>query len=399
MTVEQQLERIRRGTVQVFPEQELRERLALGRPLRVKLGVDPTAPDLHLGHTVVLEKLRQLQELGHHATLIIGDYTALVGDPSGRSATRPQLTPEEVERNADTYQAQAFKILDRARTDVRRNGEWFAEMRLGEVIRLAGQMTVARMLERDDFAGRYKAGNPIGIHEFLYPLMQGWDSVMVRSDVEIGGTDQTFNLLVGRDLQRTAGQPGQIAVTLPLLVGTDGVHKMSKSLGNHVGITEAPEEIYGKLMSVSDELMERYGTLLLGDDPGWIAQANAHPLERKKGLARLLVQRFHGERAGEAAQTYFEERFQRRADFAPTPVVVRSVEPEVWICKLLKDIGFAASTSAARRLASEGAVRVDGAVVSADYRFRRGTDRLVSVGRRRVAEVAFEDPVATRDDD
>jgi tyrosyl-tRNA synthetase len=267
-------------------------------------------------------------------------------------------------------------------------------MRLAEVIGLAGQMTVARMLEREDFTARYKKGTPIGIHEFLYPLMQGWDSVMVKSDVEIGGTDQTFNLLVGRDLQKTAGQRGQIAVTLPLLVGTDGVQKMSKSLGNQIGITEAPEEIYGKLMSVSDALMERYGVLLLGDEPGWARLANAHPLERKKGLASLLVARFHGEAAAARAQTYFEERFQRRADFAPTPVVVRSAEDEVWICKLLKDVGFAASTSAARRLVSEGAVRVDGAVVGVDYRFKRGADRLVAVGRRRIAEVAFEDPPA-----
>jgi tyrosyl-tRNA synthetase len=399
VTVDQQIEHIRRGTVQVFPEQELRERLASGRPLRIKLGVDPTAPDLHLGHTVVLEKLRQLQELGHHATLIIGDYTALVGDPSGRSATRPQLTREEVDRNAETYQAQAFKVLDRTRTEIRRNGEWLADMRLAEVIALAGQMTVARMLERDDFAGRYRGGNPIGIHEFLYPLMQGWDSVMVRSDIEIGGTDQTFNLLVGRDMQRTAGQPGQIAVTLPLLVGTDGVQKMSKSLGNHVGIAEAPEEIYGKLMSISDELMERYGLLLLGDQPAWTAQKGAHPLERKKALASLIVARFHGEAAAAGARNYFEERFQRKADFAPTPVTLRSSESEVWICKLLKDIGFAASTSAARRLASEGAVKVDGAVVNADYRFRRGSDHLVAVGRRRIAAIVFEDPPPGPDGD
>jgi tyrosyl-tRNA synthetase len=396
VTVDQQIERIRRGTVQVFPEPELRERLTLGRPLRVKLGVDPTAPDLHLGHTVVLEKLRQLQEMGHHATLIIGDYTALVGDPSGRSATRPQLTRDEADRNAETYQTQAFKVLDRTRTEIRRNGEWFADMRLAEVIGLAGQMTVARMLERDDFAGRYKGGNPIGIHEFLYPLMQGWDSVMVRSDIEIGGTDQTFNLLVGRDLQRTAGQPGQIALTLPLLVGLDGVQKMSKSLGNHVGIAEPPEEIYGKLMSISDALMERYALLLLGDDPSWTAQKDAHPLERKKALASIVVARFHGEPAATRARTYFEERFQRRADFAPTPVVVRTGESGVWICKLLKEIGFAASTSAARRLASEGAVRVDGAVVGPEYQFKRGVDQLVSVGRRRIAAVTFAEP--TTDD-
>jgi tyrosyl-tRNA synthetase len=399
VTVDEQLERIRRGAVQVFPELELRERLASGRPLRVKLGVDPTAPDLHLGHTVVLEKLRQLQELGHHATLIIGDYTALVGDPSGRSATRPQLTREEVDRNADTYQAQAFKVLDRSRTEIRRNGEWFADTRLADVIALASQMTVARMLEREDFTARYKKGNPIGIHEFLYPLMQGWDSVMVKSDLEIGGTDQTFNLLVGRDLQRNAGQPGQIALTLPLLVGTDGVQKMSKSLGNQIGITDPPEDMYGKLMSISDELMERYGVLLLGSEPAWTALAEAHPLERKKRLASVLVARFHGFDAASRAQNYFEERFQRRADFAPTPVVLRTGDADIWICKLLKDVGFAASTSAARRLVSEGAVRVDGAVVGADYRFRRGIDRLVAVGRRRIAAVAFEKPAADGGDD
>jgi tyrosyl-tRNA synthetase len=224
--------------------------------------------------------------------------------------------------------------------------------------------------------------------------MQGWDSVMVRADIEIGGTDQTFNLLVGRDLQRTAGQPGQIALTLPLLVGLDGVQKMSKSLGNHVGIAEPPEEIFGKLMSISDTLMERYGVLLLGDDPEWAARKDAHPLERKKALASALVARFHGEGEAARAQIYFEERFQRRADFAPTPVVMRTAESEVWICKLLKEIGFAASTSAARRLASEGAVRVDGAIVGADYQFKRGVDHLVSVGRRRIAAVSFEEPTS-----
>ncbi len=389
MNVEEQLARIRRGVTHVFPEAELRDRLAAGRPLRVKLGVDPTAPDLHLGHTVVLEKLRQFQQLGHQATLIIGDYTALVGDPSGRSATRPQLTREEIEANAATYQEQAFKVLDRDRTELRRNSEWFDGMRLAEVIALAGQMTVARMLERDDFEKRYEAGNPIGLHEFLYPLMQGWDSVVVRSDVELGGSDQTFNLLVGRDLQRGAGQPGQIAITLPLLVGTDGVQKMSKSLGNHVGITEPAEEMYGKLMSISDALMEQYALILAADAPEWHAVREAHPLERKKALADLLVSRYHGRRAAEGARRHFEERFQRRVDFAPTPVVLDSDDPEIWICRLLKEIGFAPSTSAARRLVSEGGVRVDGEVVGVDYRFKRGVNRLVAVGRRRLASVTF----------
>jgi tyrosyl-tRNA synthetase len=272
VTPAQQFERIRQGATHIFSEAELRDRLQANRPLRVKLGVDPTAPDLHLGHTVVLAKLRQFQELGHHAVLIVGDYTALIGDPSGRSATRPPLGAREVEDNARTYQEQVFKILDRTRTEVHRNSTWFSQMRLDEVVRLAAQMTVARMLERDDFEGRYERGNPIGLHEFLYPLLQGWDSVVVRADVELGGSDQTFNLLVGRDLQRTAGQQGQIAITVPLLEGTDGVQKMSKSLGNHVGITESPQEMFGKLMSISDELMERYASLLLPDDAEWSAE-------------------------------------------------------------------------------------------------------------------------------
>jgi tyrosyl-tRNA synthetase len=390
VTVDEQIGLIRRGTVQMYSEAELRDRLAQGRPLRVKLGVDPTAPDLHLGHTVVLEKLRQLQDLGHQAVLIIGDYTALIGDPSGRSATRPQLTREQVDENARTYQEQVFKILDRDRTEVHRNGEWFAGMRLDEVIRLAAQVTVARMLERDDFEGRYRKGNPIGLHEFLYPLMQGWDSVKVRSDLEIGGTDQTFNLLVGRDLQRAASQVGQVALTLPLLEGTDGVQKMSKSLGNHIGISEAPEEMYGKLMSISDELMERYGLLLVSNEPEWEEKRPAHPLERKKTLASLLVARFHGIDAAGAGRTYFERRFQDRTDFQPTPVVIRTDASQIWICKLLKDIGLAASTSAARRLVSEGAVRVDGIVVGAEFQFKRGEHRRVAVGRRRIAEVEFD---------
>jgi tyrosyl-tRNA synthetase len=384
--------RLVRGTAQVVSEAELRERLDAGQPLRVKLGVDPTTADLHLGHTVVLEKLRQFQDLGHQGVLIIGDYTALIGDPSGRSATRPLLSPEQVEINARTYQDQAFKVLDPQRTEVRRNGEWFSGMRLDEVIRLAGQMTIARILERDDFAKRYKAGNPIGLHEFLYPLMQGWDSVMVRSDVELGGTDQTFNLLVGRDLQRGMGQPGQVAITMPLLEGTDGIQKMSKSLGNHIGITDASEEMFGKLMSISDELMERYGRLLAGEDAAWIQAVDQHPLERKKVLAGLLVARFHGVGAADRARTFFEERFQRKTDFAPTPVVVRTADPEMWICRLMKEIGLAPSTSAARRLVSEGAVRVDGDVVGVEFQFTRA-HRLLAVGRRKLVTVEFDPPV------
>jgi tyrosyl-tRNA synthetase len=392
MTVDEQVTAIRRGTTHVFPEGELADRLRTGRPLRVKLGVDPTAPDLHLGHTVVLQKLRQLQDLGHQGVLIVGDYTALIGDPSGRSATRPQITADEVEAHARTYQEQVFKILDPKRTEMHRNGEWFAGMRLEDVIRLAGQMTVARMLERDDFEKRYKAGNPIGLHEFLYPLMQGWDSVMVRSDIELGGTDQTFNLLVGRDLQRSAGQPGQIALTLPLLEGTDGVQKMSKSLGNHVGITDDSREMFGKIMSVSDALMAKWAGLLVADEREWIEGATAHPLERKKTLASLLVRRFHGAAAAKSARQFFEERFQQRRDVDPTPVVIRTREAGLWICHLLKEAGLAASTSAARRLVNEGAVKVDGQVVGADFEFRRGVHRLVAVGRRKLATIDLVDP-------
>src|SRR5881409_3558774 len=249
---------LKQGAAQIISEEELRQKLALDRPLRVKLGVDPTAADIHLGHTVVLTKLRQFQDLGHHAVLIIGDFTAMVGDPSGRSATRPPLSRAEVAVHARTYEDQVFRVLDPRRAEVRRNSEWLGRLSLEDAIRLASKMTVARMLERDDFQQRYRKGAPIGLHEFLYPLLQGYDSVVVQADVELGGTDQTFNLLVGRELQRDAGQEGQVAVVVPILEGLDGLQKMSKSLGNHVGITEAPEEMYGKLMSISDKLMLRY---------------------------------------------------------------------------------------------------------------------------------------------
>ncbi|HZP43604.1 MAG TPA: tyrosine--tRNA ligase [Candidatus Binatia bacterium] len=388
--VARQLAILRRGVVNVVPEDELAARLRTGRPLRVKLGVDPTAPDIHLGHAVVLTKLRQFQDLGHQAVLIIGDFTALIGDPSGRSATRPPLAAADVDRNAETYLDQVFKIVDRARAEVHRNSEWLRSMGLSDVIRLASTMTVARMLERDDFRQRYRAGTPIGIHEFLYPLMQGYDSVAVRSDVELGGTDQTFNLLVGRDLQRDAGQPGQVAMVLPLLEGTDGIQKMSKSLGNHVGISEPPEEMYGKLMSLSDPLMLRYYELLDVAPVArreQIARGEVHPMEAKKALAAALVGRFHDAAAAEGAARFFEERFQKGTAHRPEAVRLASDAAEVWICQLLKDIGFAPSTSEARRLAAQGAVRVDGEKVDANFRFRPGQHRIVQVGRRRVAEV------------
>jgi tyrosyl-tRNA synthetase len=391
VSADAQLATLRRGVVSIVPEEELLGRLRSGRPLRVKLGVDPTAPDIHLGHAVPLTKLRQFQDLGHTAVLIIGDFTALIGDPSGRSATRPPLSQGEVEAHAATYRAQVFKILDSERTEVHHNAEWLAPLKADDIIRLTAKMTVARMLERDDFRQRYRAETPIGLHEFLYPLMQGYDSVVVRADVELGGTDQTFNLLVGRDLQRDAGQEGQVAVTLPMLEGTDGTQKMSKSLGNHIGIAEPPAQMYGKLMSLSDPLMVRYYTLLSrapADRQEAIQRGEVHPMEAKKTLAAELVERFHGTEAAREAERYFEERFQKRTPYQPTVVRLPS-GAEVWICQLIKDIGFAPSTSEARRLVAQGAVRVDGRLVDVSYRFRPGTDRLLEVGRRRVAKITL----------
>ena len=393
MSPEAQLDALRRGVVGILPEEELLARLRSGKSLRVKLGVDPTSPDIHLGHTVPLVKLRQFQDLGHQAVLIIGDFTALIGDPSGRSTTRPVLSRAEIDANARTYGEQVFKILDRRRTEVRHNSEWLAALSLEDVVRLTARMTVARMLERDDFQERYEAGTPIGLHELLYPLLQGYDSVAVRADVELGGTDQTFNLMVGRDLQRDAGQAGQVAMVLPLLEGTDGVQKMSKSLGNHIGIAEAPEDMYGKVMSLSDGLMVRYYELLSRADAEHreaIRRGRLHPMEAKKALASELVERLHGRAAAEAAARFFEERFQKRTAHRPKPVRLSTEANEVWICQLMKDVDFAPSTSQARRLVAQGAVKVDGKPVGVDYRFRRGRDRLLEVGRRRLAEITFE---------
>jgi len=395
VTPEAQLAALRRGVVSILPEEELLARLKTGKRLRVKLGVDPTAPDIHLGHTVPLVKLRQFQDLGHQAVLIIGDFTALIGDPSGRSSTRPVLSRAEIDANARTFAEQVFKVLDRQQTEVHHNAEWLSKLSLEDVVRLTAKMTVARMLERDDFHERHAAGTPIGLHEFLYPLMQGHDSVAVRADVELGGTDQTFNLLVGRDLQRDAGQAGQIAVILPLLEGTDGVQKMSKSLGNHIGIAEPPEEMYGKVMSLSDGLMLRYYDLLSRADAERREEVRAgrvHPMEAKKALAAELVERFHGGDAAEAAAEFFAERFQKRTPHRPRPVRLGTQADDVWICQLMKDVGFAPSTSEARRLVAQGAVKVDGRPVGIDYRFRRGRAYLLEVGRRRLAEITFEDP-------
>lgn len=327
MSPEQQLEILTAGTAKVLSEKELLEKLRLGRPLRVKLGVDPTAPDIHLGHTVALEKLRQFQELGHQAVLLIGDFTATIGDPSGRSATRPPLTRDDVLANAATYTDQAFKILDREKTEIVYNGDWFRKMTYDEILKLNARVTLQQMLQREDFRTRLEAGQEIRLHEIQYPIMQGWDSVQIRADVELGGTDQLFNNLVGRDLQKEEGQPQQVVIVMPLLEGLDGVKKMSKSYGNYVGVSDEPQEMFGKLMSVSDELMDRYYLLLLGEkrDPA------GHPMEAKKELAQRITDRYHGEGAGAAARTDWDTRFSKKD-------LVSAELPEVAISDLPADL-------------------------------------------------------------
>jgi tyrosyl-tRNA synthetase len=394
MSPAEQLERLARGTSHIIPREELLEKLREGRPLRVKLGVDPTAPDIHLGHTVGLTKLRQFQDLGHTAILIIGDFTALVGDPSGRSATRPQLTREAVEAAAQTYQEQVFKVLDRARTEVRWNGEWFGRMQFQDVIRLGAQSTVARMLERDDFATRYREGAPIGIHEFLYPLMQAHDSVEIRADVELGGTDQTFNILLGRQLQKDAGQSPQVALILPLLEGTDGVQKMSKSLGNYVGVAEPPGEIFGKVMSISDELMLRWYELLTDVDLAALRRdlesGGVHPMDVKKQLAETLTARFHGADAGAAARHGFEERFQQRHLDTGTLEEVAATRKDgaLWLPGLLHQAGLVKSNSDARRLLKQRAVRIDGTTIESEqFACSGGAELVLEVGKRRAIRV------------
>lgn len=396
LTPREQLARISKGTVSIIPEDELLAKLGEGRALRVKLGVDPTAPDIHLGHTVGLTKLRQLQDLGHHAILIIGDFTAMIGDPSGRSTTRPQLSREQIEAAAVTYREQVFKILDRDRLEVRYNGEWLGKLGFEDVIRLCARSTVARMLERDDFAKRYAEGAPIGVHEFLYPLMQAHDSVEIRADLELGGTDQTFNILLGRHLQKEAGQSPQVAVILPLLEGTDGVQKMSKSLGNYIGVAEPPEEIFGKIMSLSDALMLRYYELLTDEDPAVlrreIAAGSLHPMEAKKRLGEILAGRFHGREAAAQARRGFEERFQQgRLDLDQLEELVWSdPAPSVWLPGLLREAGLAPSSTEARRLIKQRAVRIDGVPVAGENFDRSDRQQvLVEVGKRRAVRVRF----------
>jgi tyrosyl-tRNA synthetase len=396
-SVAQQLDRIRQGAAEVIGEDELRRKLERGESLRVKAGFDPTAADLHLGHTVVMHKLRHFQELGHHILFLIGDFTARIGDPSGRSETRPTLSLEEIAANAETYQKQAFKILDPDRTEVLWNSAWMDAMSAADMIRLAGEYTVARMLERDDFEKRYRAQRPISIHEFLYPLVQGYDSVVMRADVELGGTDQKFNLLVGRELQKSRGQSPQAIVTLPLLEGLDGVQKMSKSLGNAVGIAEAPTEIYGKIMSISDELMMRYYELLSSapaERLTAIRSGEEHPMEAKKALAAEMVARYHGREAAERAAADFAAQFQKGGlpDEVPEHLWRGDAGTGVWICRLLKETGLVKSTGEAKRLIKQGAVRVDDARVDDEaFEVAARGERLLRVGKRRILRVRFAD--------
>jgi tyrosyl-tRNA synthetase len=391
----EQLAELRRGTEDVLLERELEERLDSGRPLRIKAGFDPTAPDLHLGHTVLINKMRQFQAFGHDVIFLIGDFTGMIGDPTGKTATRPPLTPEEIAENARTYEAQIFKILDPERTRVEFNSRWMGKMSAADLIQLAAKHTVARMLERDDFSRRYAEGRPIAIHEFLYPLVQGYDSVALEADVELGGTDQKFNLLVGRQLQQAWGQPPQVVMTVPLLEGLDGVQKMSKSLGNYVGINEPPATMYGKLMSIADALMWRYFELLSFRPLHEIAALQAgvaagrNPMEVKFELAHELTARFHGEDGAIAGRRDFDQRI--RAGGMPEDIERRVIAiegAEIGLAAALTAAGLTASNSEAFREIRQRAVRVDGARVD-DQRMtlKAGGSYVLAVGKRRIVEL------------
>jgi tyrosyl-tRNA synthetase len=391
------LDLIGRGADEIIKRDALEARLKLGRPLRVKAGFDPTAPDLHLGHTVLLNKMRQFQDLGHTVIFLIGDFTGMIGDPTGKNVTRKPLSREDIESNAKTYADQVYKVLDCEKTEVRFNSEWFGTMSAADMVRLAAKHTVARMLERDDFSKRYKAEQPIAIHEFLYPLVQGYDSVALKADVELGGTDQKFNLLVGRQLQEDAGQPAQIVLTMPLLEGTDGVAKMSKSLGNYIGINEPPNEIFGKIMRLSDEMMWRYFELLsfeksladLKELKGAVEHGRRNPRDLKMELARELTSRFHGAGAGEGAVRHWHEIVQGGGVPQDLELVdIRVPVDGIRIGALLKAAGLAPSSSEAMRKLGERAVRVDGEVVEArDLLLAAGSEHLLQLGKRGFARV------------
>jgi len=395
--VAEQVQVLKRGTAEIYTENELADRLTRaakeGRPLRVKLGLDPTSPDIHLGHTVVLRKMRQFQDLGHKAVLIIGDYTARIGDPTGVNTTRPMLSPDQIERNARTYFEQAGKVLDTSpqKLEVRHNSEWLEKLSFADVLKLAAQMTVARMLERDTFEKRYEADEPIGVHEFLYPLMQGYDSVAIRADVELGGTDQTFNNLVGRKLQENAGQLPQIVITMPILVGLDGKEKMSKSKGNYVGVTDEPNDMFGKVMSISDAMMENYYTLLTDLPAGRIAELvnpqQTHPKEAKVLLARTVVHQFYDAAAADGAASHFDRVFAQKELPADMPVAELPGEP-VMASKLLLACGLVASGGEGKRMIAQGGVSLDGRkVTDPNEMITPANGMVVQVGRRKFAQV------------
>lgn len=389
------LELIYRGAEEVLVEEELVKKLKQNKPLRIKAGFDPTAPDLHLGHTVLINKLRQFQDLGHEVLFLIGDFTGMIGDPTGKSATRPALTPEQVQENAKSYKEQVFKILDVDKTKVMFNSDWMNKMTSADMIQLAAKHTVARMLERDDFNKRYKSNQSIAIHEFLYPLVQGYDSVAMKADVELGGTDQKFNLLVGRDLQKQYGQEQQIVLTMPLLEGLDGVNKMSKSLNNYIGITDAPNDMFGKIMSISDELMWRYFELLsfrpLSEIETWKQEvvAGKNPRDIKFKLGEEIIERFHSKEEATKARESFISRFQKGAMPDEMPEHELTAEADgMPIANLLKDAGIVSSTSEAYRMIKQGAVRIDGdRIEDKGLRLMAGSSHVYQVGKRRFAKV------------
>ena len=391
----EQLSLIKRGSDEILLEADLVERLNAGKPLRIKVGFDPTAPDLHLGHTVLINKMRQFQQLGHQVIFLIGDFTGLIGDPTGKNVTRKPLTREEIEQNAETYKEQIFKILDPELTEIAFNSKWMNALGSAGLIQLAAQNTVARMLERDDFSKRYKGGQPIAIHEFLYPLVQGYDSVALEADVELGGTDQKFNLLMGRELQKNAGQKPQVVLTMPLLEGLDGVNKMSKSLGNYIGITDTPDDMFGKIMSISDELMWRYFDLLSFRSNAELegfkqdVAAGKNPRDIKFLLAEEIISRFHSAEEAEKAQAAFIARFQKGAMPDEMPEVeLLSTESEMGLANVLKNAGLVNSTSDGMRMIKQGAVRINGdRVEDPRLRIQTGTEQVYQVGKRRFAKI------------
>jgi tyrosyl-tRNA synthetase len=382
-------QQLSRKTVEVISNDELAHKLAENRPLRIKLGMDPTAPDLHLGHTITLKKLRDFQHFGHTVIFLVGDFTATIGDPTGRSELRKPLTRDEVERNAETYKRQVYKILDPQRTELRFNSEWMDHVSIRELIQIAANLSVARMLERDDFERRLAEQQPLFMHELLYPVIQGYDSVALKADVELGGTDQKFNMLVGRELQRAMGQQPQVVITMPLLEGLDGKRKMSKSLGNYVGLTDSPEEMFGKLMSIPDAVMQKYFELLTDVDGTEVRHPKSkteHPMDSKKRLASTIVEEYYDRKAAEKAREYFETKFQRRQ--VPSDVPEFKLGQKTWICELLKQLKFTASTSEARRLLGQGAIRVDGTTITdVNFQFVPGEHSLLEVGKRKIARI------------